>query len=152
MPPPKILPLPDVVEVYPAHGAGSACGKNLSTATESTIGEQRATNYALAPMTADQFVEAVTQGQSVAPLYFAFAANANRKERELLDETGELPVFDLDEVVRRQADGVVVIDARPSDQFASGHLRGSINVGLDGRFAEYAGDVLHPDEDRKSVV
>ena len=140
----QLLTLPDATRVYPAHGAGSACGKNLSTATESTIGEQRTTNYALAPMTEDQFVEAVTQGQSVAPLYFAFAANANRKERELLDETDELPIFDIDLVTRQQADGVVVIDTRPADQFASGHLRGSINVGLDGRFAEYAGDVLRP--------
>ncbi len=140
----QLLTLPDATRVYPAHGAGSACGKNLSTATESTIGEQRATNYALAPMTEDQFVEAVTQGQSVAPLYFAFAANANRKERELLDETDEPPLFDLDLVAKQQADGVVVIDTRPVDQFASGHLCGSINVGLDGRFAEYAGDVLRP--------
>jgi len=140
----QLLTLPDATRLYPAHGAGSACGKNLSTATESTIGEQRATNYALAPMTEDQFVEAVTQGQSVAPLYFAFAANANRKERELLDETNELPIFDLDLVARQQIDGAIVIDARPADQFATGHLRGSINVGLDGRFAEYAGDVLRP--------
>ncbi len=140
----QLLTLPDDTVVYPAHGAGSACGKSLSPATRSTIGEQRATNYALAPMTEDQFVEAVIQGQSVAPLYFAFAANANRRDRELLDEAGEVPVLDLDVVVGRQAEGVVVIDTRPSDQFASGHLRGAINVGLDGRFAEYAGDVLRP--------
>jgi hydroxyacylglutathione hydrolase len=140
----QLMTLPDATLVYPAHGAGLACGKNLSTATESTIGEQRPTSYALAPMTEDQFVEAVTQGQSVTPLYFAFAANANRKERDLLDETDELPTFDLDAVARAQAEGTVVVDARPADQFASGHLRGSINVGLDGRFAEYAGDVLRP--------
>ncbi len=140
----QLLTLPDATLVYPAHGAGSACGKNLSTAKESTIGEQRVTNYALAPMTEDQFIEAVTQGQSVAPLYFAFAANANRRDRELLDETDEPPAFDLDLVRKEQADGVIVIDTRPAEQFASGHLRGSINVGLDGRFAEYAGDVLRP--------
>jgi hydroxyacylglutathione hydrolase len=140
----QLMTLPDATRLYPAHGAGSACGKNLSTATESTIGEQRRTNYALAPMTEDEFVEAVTQGQSVAPLYFAFAANANRKERDLLDETDDVPVFDIDTVTRRQQEGAVVIDARPTDLFASGHLRGSINVGLDGRFAEYAGDVLRP--------
>jgi glyoxylase-like metal-dependent hydrolase (beta-lactamase superfamily II) len=140
----QLLTLPDSTFVYPAHGAGSACGKNLSTATSSTIGEERATNYALAPMTEDEFVEAVIQGQSVAPLYFAFAANANRRERDLLDESDDPPEFDVDLAVRQQADGVIVIDARPADQFASGHLRGSINVGLDGRFAEYAGDVLRP--------
>ncbi len=140
----QLLSLPDATRMYPAHGAGSACGKSLSTATESTIGEQRRTNYALAPMTEDQFVEAVIQGQSVAPLYFAFAANANRHERELLDDTKDTPRLDVDQVLRLQADGAVVIDGRPADQFASGHLRGSINVGLDGRFAEYAGDVLRP--------
>ncbi len=140
----QLLNLPDSTRVYPAHGAGSACGKNLSTATQSTIGEQRRTNYALAPMTEEQFVEAVTQGQSVAPLYFAFAANANRTERDLLDDAKETPRLDVEEVVRLQSDGAVVIDGRPAELFASGHIRGSINVGLDGRYAEYAGDVLRP--------
>ena len=140
----QLLSLPDGTRVFPAHGAGSACGKNLSTAVESTIGEQRRTNYALAPMTEDQFVEAVTQGQSVAPLYFAFAANANRHERELLDDARDTPSLDVDDVLSRQAEGAVVIDGRPTELFASGHLRGSINVGLEGRFAEYAGDVLRP--------
>jgi hydroxyacylglutathione hydrolase len=142
----QLMSLPDSTRVYPAHGAGSACGKNLSTAIESTIGEQRRTNYALAPMTEDQFVEAVTQGQSVAPLYFAFAANANRAERELLDDAQGTARLDVDEALRLQADGAVVIDGRPAELFASGHLRGSINVGLEGRFAEYAGDVLRPGE------
>jgi len=140
----QLLTLPDATRVYPAHGAGSACGKNLSTASASTIGEQRRTNYALAPMSEDAFVEAVTQGQSVAPLYFAFAADSNRRERELLDDHRETPALGLELVLREQAEGVVVIDARAADVFASGHLRGSINVGIDGRFAEYAGDVLRP--------
>jgi len=140
----QILPLPDTTRVYPAHGAGSACGKNLSTATQSTIGEQRRTNYALAPMSEDAFVEAVTQGQSVAPLYFAFAADSNRRERDLLDDHRNTPAFDLDLTLRQQAEGAVVIDSRSAELFASGHLRGSINVGLDGRYAEYAGDVLRP--------
>jgi len=82
----ELLTLPDETRVYPAHGAGSACGKQLSTETVSTIGEQRRTNYALRPMTEDQFVEAVTQGQSVAPLYFAFTADSNRRIHELLDD------------------------------------------------------------------
>lgn len=140
----QLLTMPDSTRVFPAHGAGSACGKSLSTASESTIGEQRRTNYALAPMSEDQFVEAVTQGQSVAPLYFAFAADANRRERELLHDDEETPRLSLDEVLRRQREGAVVIDGRAAEHFASGHLRGSINVGLDGRFAEYAGDVLKP--------
>ena len=140
----QLLSLPDSTRVYPAHGAGSACGKNLSTASESTIGEQRRTNYALAPMSEDDFIEAVTQGQSVAPLYFAFAANANRRERELLDDHEDTPRLDLDEALRHQAAGAVILDGRSTEVFSSGHLRGSINVGLDGRFAEYAGDILRP--------
>ena len=140
----QLLTLPDSTRVYPAHGAGSACGKNLSTASQSTIGEQRRTNYALAPMSEDQFVEAVTQGQSIAPLYFAFAADSNRRDRELLDDHRVTPEFDLNLTLRQQAEGAVVIDGRSAELFASGHLRGAINVGLDGRFAEYAGDILRP--------
>ena len=140
----QIMSLPDATRVYPAHGAGSACGKNLSTAAASTIGEQRRTNYAVQPMSEDEFVEAVTQGQSVAPLYFAFAADSNRRERDLLDDDTATPLLDLDQVLALQADGAVVVDGRPAELFASGHLRGSVNVGLDGRFAEYAGDVLRP--------
>jgi glyoxylase-like metal-dependent hydrolase (beta-lactamase superfamily II)/rhodanese-related sulfurtransferase len=140
----QLMSLPDSTRVFPAHGAGSACGKNLSASVESTIGEQRRTNYAVQPMTEDEFVEAVTQGQSVAPLYFAFAADSNRRERELLDDHERTPLLDLAEVRRLQADGAVVVDGRPAELFASGHLVGSVNVGLDGRFAEYAGDVLRP--------
>ncbi len=143
----QLLTLPDATRVYPAHGAGSACGKNLSTDAVSTIGEQRRTNYALAPMSEEAFVEVVTQGQSAAPLYFAFASNENRRIRELLDDAEPPELLDLDEVLAQQRSGAVVIDTRPAEVFASGHLRGSENVGLDGRFAEYAGDVLRPGDD-----
>jgi len=141
----KLLTLPDETKVYPAHGAGSACGKSLSTETVSTIGEQRHTNYALAPMSEDEFVEAVTQGQSVAPLYFSFAANRNRQARALLADDVRVEPLSLDEVVAHQRAGAVVIDARDDMTFAAGHLRGSINVGLGGRFAEYAGEVMRPE-------
>src|SRR5207248_5883020 len=80
----KLLALPDATRLFPAHGAGSACGKHMSAATESTIGEQRETNYALRPMSEDEFVAVVTEGQPVAPLYFPYAADANRRARELL--------------------------------------------------------------------
>ncbi len=140
----KLLKLPDSVKVFPAHGAGSACGKNLSTETVSTIGDQRRTNYALAPMSEEEFVEAVTQGQSVAPLYFSFAANRNRELRELLAEDVSVPSLTMSEVLTHQHDGAVVIDAREDMAFAAGHLRGSVNVGLGGRFAEYAGEVMAP--------
>lgn len=139
----QLLTLPDTTLVYPAHGAGSSCGKHMSAAASSTIGEQRTTNYALAPMTEEQFVAAVTEGLSAAPLYFAFAADANRRERELLDDQQAPRTLTVDEL-RKLGDDIVVIDTRSPESFASGHVRGSINVGLDGRFAEYAGDVLRP--------
>jgi rhodanese-related sulfurtransferase len=140
----KLLTLPDATKVYPAHGAGSACGKNLSTETVSTIGEQRRTNYALAPMSEADFVEAVTQGQSVAPLYFSFAANRNRELRELLADGTSVPTLTMAETLAHQHAGAIVIDARDDLEFAAGHLRGSVNVGLGGRFAEYAGEVMAP--------
>lgn len=138
----KLMTLPDTTLVYPAHGAGSACGKNLSTNTVSTIGEQRATNYALAPMTKDQFVEVVTQGQSAAPMYFLFAATTNRKARDTFHEDRPLEAMTLDAVLAAQASGTAVVDTRDDGEFAVGHLKGSINVGLGGRFAEYTGEVV----------
>jgi hydroxyacylglutathione hydrolase len=143
----QLLTLPDTTLVYPAHGAGSACGKHLSAAASSTIGEQRETNYALAPMTVDQFVEAVTEGQGVAPLYFAFAADANKRERELLDDHEAPRSLTLDDAVALGRAGAALLDTRSPESFASGHLRGSVNVGLDGRFAEYAGNVIRPGQD-----
>ncbi len=138
----QLLTLPDSTRVFPAHGAGSSCGKALSNATSSTIGEQRAANYAVAPMAEDDFVEVVTQGQSVAPLYFAFASDANRHHHELLDDHASPQALDINEVLQLHQDGAAVVDGRAPDVFASGHLRGSVNVGLDGRFAEYTGDVV----------
>jgi len=140
----QLLTLPDSTRVFPAHGAGSACGKHLSTETESTIGAERVSNYALAPMTEAEFVDVVTEGQPAAPPYFLFAATRNRQQRDLLHEQGITPMT-LDEVLAAQRDGAVVVDTRDQVMFAAGHLRGSIDVGLDGRFAEYTGDVLAPD-------
>jgi glyoxylase-like metal-dependent hydrolase (beta-lactamase superfamily II)/rhodanese-related sulfurtransferase len=142
----RLLTLADDVRVFPAHGAGSACGKNLSTETQSTIGEQRRSNYALQEMDEDEFVRLVTEGQSVAPLYFGFDAQRNRETRALLDETAPPPALTIDEVLDLQAGGAVLLDTRDPQDFAAGHLRGSRNVGLGGRFAEYAGDVLRPDD------
>ena len=141
----KLLTLPDVTRVFPAHGAGSACGKNLSTETQSTIGEQRETNYALAPMTEAEFVAVVTEGQPTAPGYFAFDAGLNRRQRELLDETEPPAPLRLDEVLAHQRDGAAVLDTRDGNEFSIGHLAGSLNVGAGGRFAEYAGSVVRPD-------
>jgi glyoxylase-like metal-dependent hydrolase (beta-lactamase superfamily II)/rhodanese-related sulfurtransferase len=142
----QLLTLPDPTRVFPAHGAGSACGKQLSTETVSTIGEQRRTNYALAPMNEDEFVLVVTEGQSVAPRYFAFDARRNRENRARLDEATAPPAITLDELLVRQREGAAVLDTREAADYAHGHLRGSLEVGLGGRFAEYAGDVLAEDQ------
>ena len=140
----KLLTLPDYTKVYPAHGAGSACGKNLSTETVSTIGEQRRTNYALAPMTEAEFVTIVTEGQAAAPLYFSFAALRNRQSREHHVE-GQAPTAMSWETFWRAVNaGAVIVDSREPDDFARGHLLGSRNVGLSGRFAEYVGEVVRP--------
>ncbi|HSF26170.1 MAG TPA: MBL fold metallo-hydrolase [Actinomycetes bacterium] len=141
----QVLTLPNETRVFPAHGAGSSCGKQLSSQTSSTIGEQRRSNYALQPMREDQFVETVTEGQPTRPHYFSFDAQANRQTHGLLDATVPPPSMSLDEVLTRIEAGAIALDTREPADFATGHLRGAINVGLQGRFAEWAGDVLDPD-------
>ncbi|MEZ7005501.1 rhodanese-like domain-containing protein [Streptomyces sp. AD55] len=138
----KLMSLPDEVRVFPAHGAGSSCGKNLSTERQSTIGEQRATNYACAPMSEKDFVAIVTAGQSAAPGYFAYDADLNRRERELFDPASPPRALGVEDFLARRAAGAVVVDARDPQEFAAGHLRGAVNVPADGRFAEQAGTVL----------
>ncbi len=140
----QLLTLPAATRVYPAHGAGSACGKNLSTATSSTIGEQRDSNYALAPMSKDDFIQVVTEGQTAPPAYFAYDAVLNRENRPILDESTAPAALTLDEVVAHQRRGAVVLDTRDPNEFAAGHLIGSINIGLAGRYAEFAGGVIQP--------
>jgi glyoxylase-like metal-dependent hydrolase (beta-lactamase superfamily II)/rhodanese-related sulfurtransferase len=143
----KLLPLPDATQVFPAHGAGSACGKKLSSETSSTMGDQRRTNYALAPMSEDEFVAIVTEGQTTAPPYFPFSAHRNREVHALLDDHAAVPALSLPEVLARQRAGAVVVDSRPAVEFAAGHLPGAVNITLEGRFAEWAGDVLRPDQE-----
>lgn len=143
----RLLPLPDATRIFPAHGAGSACGKNLSTETSSTLGEQRRSNYALAPMSEDAFVTAVTEGQSVAPSYFAYASHRNREAHPVLDETATVrdrSLAEADEAVRA---GALLLDTRDPQDFAAAHLPGSVNVGLGGRFAEMVGQVVGPETD-----
>ncbi|MEU0830283.1 MBL fold metallo-hydrolase [Streptomyces sp. NPDC005969] len=141
----KLMGLPDEVRVFPAHGAGSACGKNLSTEKQSTIGEQRATNYACAPMSREDFVALVTAGQSAAPGYFSYDAELNRKDRELYNPAAAPRPLTAQEFSALRRAGAVVVDARGPQEFGAGHLRGSVNVPADGRFAEQAGTVLTPD-------
>ncbi|MEO8363935.1 MAG: rhodanese-like domain-containing protein [Ilumatobacteraceae bacterium] len=143
----KLLRLPDATRVFPAHGSGSSCGRNLSNETESTIGEQRATNHALAPMTRSEFVESITQGQSVAPLYFSFNAIRNQVDRPLLDESEWPALLSLDEALSAISRGAKILDTRDASEFQAGHLKGSINVPLAGRYAEIAGEVIKSDSD-----
>ncbi|GGL10329.1 MBL fold metallo-hydrolase [Mangrovihabitans endophyticus] len=140
----KLMSLPDEVRVFPAHGAGSACGKNLSTERQSTIGEQRRTNYACAPMDEDQFLTLVTGGQPAAPGYFAYDAVLNRKARDLFDQHQPARPLTAAEFLAARADGAVVIDARDPQEYATGHVRGALNIPADGRFAETAGTVVDP--------
>ena len=142
----KLMTLPDAVRVFPAHGAGSACGKNLSTERWSTIGSQRTGNYACQPMTEDDFLALVTAGQPAAPDYFVYDAILNRKQHPVLNG-GALPTpLGIDEVLAHQQSGAVVLDARDPVEFAAGHLAGSLNVPADGRFAETAGMVVTPEQ------
>ena len=140
----RLMGLADEVRVFPAHGAGSACGKNLSTEKQSTIGEQRATNYACKPMEREEFVALVTAGQSTAPGYFAYDAELNRKDRARYDATSAPRPLTLARFTELRAAGALVVDARDPQEFAAGHLRGAVNVPADGRFAEQAGTVLDP--------
>lgn len=143
----KLMPLPDSTRVYPAHGAGSACGKNLSTELWSTMGEQRKTNYALRASDKAKFVELVTEGQPPAPGYFVYNAILNRKGRELLDESEMPPAMSYDEVRDAVKRGAVLVDGRAPEEFALGHLKGAVNIGLEGRYAEFAGSVVKPEDD-----
>ncbi len=142
----KLMSLPDETRVFPAHGAGSACGKNLSTETQSTIGEQRKFNYACQPMTEEQFVAVVTAGQPPAPEYFLYNAVLNRKERELHEVGKTLPALSPEQVTEALAAGAKVIDARDQMEFSAGHLKGAINVPVDGRMAETVGMVVKPED------
>ena len=140
----KLLPLPDESLVYPAHGAGSLCGRNLSTETVSTIGDQRRHNYALQPMTRQHFIDVVTADQPDAPRYFTYDAVLNTKEHETLDTILDqvLRPLGLDEVRALAAEGAQLLDTREPDEFARRHMRGSVNIGLSGRYASWAGTVL----------
>jgi rhodanese-related sulfurtransferase len=142
----KLLRLPKDTLLYPGHGAGSACGKNLSIDTVSTIGAQRAQNYALQPMTKAHFVELVVADQPEAPTYFAYDAELNRRDHPTLAEAlaVELKPLALGALRLAQRAGAQLLDARDPADFAAGHLPGSTNIGLGGRFASWAGSLLSP--------
>ena len=141
----KLMALPDASLVYPAHGAGSLCGKAISKETVSTIGEQRRSNYALQPMTKSAFIELVTADQPDAPAYFTYDAVLNSKERPTLDQAlaRELNPMTLELVLALQRTGGQILDTRDQGEFAAAHLAGSINIALGGQYATWAGSILN---------
>ena len=140
----KLLTLPDDTLVYPAHGAGSLCGKNLSTDTVSTLGVQRRYNYALQPMPKEEFVKVITADQPEAPDYFAYDAMLNRREHPTLDTTLQrsLKPLSLEEVLRLKTAGAQLLDTRDPADFEGAHLVDSVNIGLGGSYATWAGILL----------
>jgi glyoxylase-like metal-dependent hydrolase (beta-lactamase superfamily II)/rhodanese-related sulfurtransferase len=141
----KIIPLSDDVIVYPAHGAGSSCGKNLGPETYSTIGEQKQTNYALQPQSKAEFITAVTEGLAAPPQYFPINARINKEGYESLEaviEKGLKPLSVAAFKEKSAADDVLILDTRNSDIFTQGFVPGAVSIGLDGRFAEWAGSLL----------
>lgn len=138
----KLLPLDDAVEVYPAHGAGSMCGKNLSTETSSTIGQQRKFNYALQPMPKDEFVRIMTTDLAEAPAYFSKDAEINRSGAAALTGLPEPVALSPAEVYELGAQGQVILDVRSAAEFGAGHIPGALNIGLGGQFASWAGSLI----------
>jgi hydroxyacylglutathione hydrolase len=145
----KLAPLPDETLVYPAHGAGSLCGKNLSTDTFSTMGVQRRYNYALQPMSRERFIQIVTADQPDTPAYFTYDAQLNAREHPTLDEEleRELQPLSLEQVMSLVQAGAHLLDTRDPAEFEGAHLRGALNVGLGGSFATWSGTILDQDRD-----
>ena len=140
----KLRDLPDSTLVYPAHGAGSMCGKNLSKDTFSTIGEQKKFNYAMQPMAFEDFKRLVTSDQPEAPEYFVYDAIKNRQERPDLEATLQtsLKPLSVEEVVQMKKQGAELVDVREAVDFEGAHLAGSINIGLKGKYATWCGSIL----------
>jgi hydroxyacylglutathione hydrolase len=144
----KLLPLPDETLVYPAHGAGSLCGKNMSEDTVSTIGVQRQYNYALQPMSKDEFIRIVTADQPDTPDYFTYDAILNTKEHPTLATslTHGLNGLSVSEVCECKSAGAVLLDTREPSEFAGAHWKGSLNVGLQGKYATWTGTLLDAED------
>jgi hydroxyacylglutathione hydrolase len=138
----KLLTLPDSTRVYPAHGAGSLCGRQMSDARFSTIGEQRVSNYALQAASRDEFVHLLTDTLPERPAYFARDAEINRTGAAALDELPPLQELSPDALLRLQQSGAMVLDTRPETQFGAGHISESVNIPLSGQFASWAGALL----------
>jgi glyoxylase-like metal-dependent hydrolase (beta-lactamase superfamily II)/rhodanese-related sulfurtransferase len=143
----KLLPLGDDVEVYPAHGAGSLCGKQMRPERQSTIGKERALNYALRPSTKEEFVKLLTAELPERPGYFALDAEINRTGAPALTELQPLPELTPEQLLARQSSGAIVLDTRPSNQFFAGHIPGAVHIALSGQYASFAATLLGLDHD-----
>ena len=138
----KVLKLPDAVLVYPAHGAGSLCGRNMRAERSSTIGTERLTNYALQIGSRDEFIKQLTSNLPTRPDYFLQDAEINRGGAPALADMAELKAISPAELKGLLEEGVIALDIRPGDQFAAGHVPDSINIALSGQFATWAGTIL----------
>lgn len=160
----KILPLADNVIVYPAHGPGSSCGKNLGPDTSSTIGEEKKFNYALKAASKEEFIKVVTDGITPPPSYFPINAKINKEGYDSLDEVLELAMrpVTVEKLKELLNTDIILLDTRPSSVFTEGFIPGSISIGLDGRFAEWAGSILpfdvplflvaEPGKEKESII
>lgn len=145
----KIMNLPDEVVIYPAHGPGSACGKNLGPNTQSTVGEEKTNNYALQAESKDAFIKAVTEGLAAPPQYFPINARINKEGYDSLDEVLQrgTKALSVEDFKAKVTAGAIILDTRAADLFTQGFVPDSIFIGLEGRFAEWAGSLLPFDQD-----
>jgi len=142
----KLLKFPDETEIYPAHGAGSLCGRQMSSERSSTIGKERRTNYALQAGTCEDFIHLLTDGLPPRPEYFGRDVELNRQGAAALDQIPPPVPVRAPEVFRLQAEGAIVLDTRPAMQFAVAHVPGSIHIGLSGQYASWAARILGLDK------
>jgi glyoxylase-like metal-dependent hydrolase (beta-lactamase superfamily II) len=142
----KLLKLPDETEIFPAHGAGSLCGRQMSSERSSTIGKERRTNYALQAKTSDEFVNLLTESLPPRPEYFGYDVELNRRGAAALDHLPPLVPLQASEVLRLQSEGAVVLDTRPAMDFAVAHIPGSIHIALSGQYASWAARILGLDK------
>jgi hydroxyacylglutathione hydrolase len=141
----KIMPLPDAILIYPAHGAGSACGKNMSKETSDSLGQQKRSNYALQPMSKEDFIREVTNGLLPPPIYFPENVKMNIKGYESLDAVMERGMRALDAEAfeaAANASGALILDTRKPSEFAQGFIPNAINIGIDGSFAPWVGALI----------
>jgi rhodanese-related sulfurtransferase len=138
----KLLILPDYTEIYPAHGAGSLCGRNVSSESSSTIGKQRQSNYALLARTSEEFIHLLTDNMAAAPEYFAAEVGLNRKGAGHLSQLPALAPLAAADVLLLQSEGALIVDTRPATQFAAAHVPGSVHIALTGQYASWAARIL----------